>query len=150
MADEAGAERFGDFVGLINALHKEIVRIKSNEAKRLGFTGADVMCLYYLVKNPEGLTASELARKADVSRAAMSRTVARLEEGQLIEVAGSSAESGRYRARITLTQKGLAAAQPINNIVADVLGSTGAALSDARRTEMYDSLNQVLEVLRQR
>ena len=79
-----GGTRFEDFVGIIGALNKEIQRIKNAEARRLGFRGADVMCLYYLVKYPDGITASELARLADVSRAAMSRTVARLAEDGLV------------------------------------------------------------------
>ena len=33
--------RFEDFVGLIDALHKEIQRIKNAEARRLGFRGAE-------------------------------------------------------------------------------------------------------------
>ena len=61
-----GESRFEDFVGIISALNKEIQRIKTAEAHRLGFRGSDVMCLYYLVKHPEGLTASELARKRKV------------------------------------------------------------------------------------
>ena len=62
--------RFEDFVGIISALNKEIQRIKNAEAHRLGFRGADVMCLYHRVKYPDGLTAAELARLVDVSRVA--------------------------------------------------------------------------------
>ena len=72
------AVRFEDFVGIVNALHKEIERIKTAEAARLGLKGADVMCLYYLVKSPDGMTGSELARACDVSRAAVSRTLSHL------------------------------------------------------------------------
>ena len=61
-----GETRFEDFVGIIGALNKEIQRIKNAEARRLGFRGSDVMCLYYLVKHSEGVTAAELARMADV------------------------------------------------------------------------------------
>ena len=43
-------ERFEDFVGLVEGLHKEVVRIKAREAERLGFRGADVMCLYRLAR----------------------------------------------------------------------------------------------------
>lgn len=140
-------DRFEDFVGLIDALHKEIQRIKSAEAARLGFKGADVMCLYYLVKHPEGLTGSELARLVDVSRAAMSRTVARLEEDGLVETAAASEET-RYRVPVRLTEKGVEVARPIDGIVHDVLDETGRALDEGRRAQMYDSLNVILERLR--
>lgn len=139
--------RFEDFVGLIDALHKEIQRIKSAEAARLGFKGADVMCLYYLVKYPEGLTGSELARLVDVSRAAMSRTIAHLEEDGLVEIATTSDET-KYRAPVRLTEKGVEVARPIDGIVHDVLDETGRALDEPQRSQMYDSLNVVLGRLR--
>lgn len=140
--------RFEDFVGLIDALHKEIQRIKSAEAERLGFKGADVMCLYYLTKHPGGLTGSELARLVDVSRAAMSRTIARLEADGLVAAAADSDET-RYRVPVRLTEKGVEAARPIEGIVQDVLGETGRALDVERRAQMYDSLNVILRRLRE-
>ena len=72
--DEA---RFEDFTGLIAAISKEVTRIKSVESAKLGLTGADIMCLYYLGKHPQGMTGAELARAASVTRAAVSRALAR-------------------------------------------------------------------------
>lgn len=139
-----GETRFEDFVGIISALNKEIQRIKDAEARRLGFRGADVMCLYYLVKHPEGLTAAELARMADVSRAAMSRTVARLAEDGFVEVD----EDTTYRAPIRLTEKGHEAARPLDDIIHRVLDEAGGELAMRQRLQMYDSLNHILERLR--
>ena len=143
-----GETRFEDFVGIINALSKEIQRIKNAEARRLGFRGSDVMCLYYLVKYPDGLTASELARMVDVSRAAMSRTVAHLAEDGFVEVGGSDEEASRYRAPIRLTEKGLEAARPLDDIIRRVLDEAGGELALRQRMQMYDSLNHILEKLR--
>ena len=141
-------KRFEDFVGIIGALNKEIQRIKTAEARRLGFRGADVMCLYYLVKHPDGLTASELARMADVSRAAMSRTVAHLAEDGFVEVGDSDDEASRYRAPIRLTEKGYEAARPLDDIIHRVLDEAGGELAMRQRLQMYDSLNHILERLR--
>ena len=139
-----GETRFEDFVGIIGALNKEIQRIKNAEARRLGFRGSDVMCLYYLVKHPEGLTAAELARMADVSRAAMSRTVAHLAEDGFVEVD----EDTTYRAPIRLTDKGYEAARPLDDIIHRVLDEAGGELAMRQRLQMYDSLNHILERLR--
>ena len=49
--------RFEDFVGLISALYKEIQRIKTHESAKLGLKGSDIMCLYYLERSEDGLTA---------------------------------------------------------------------------------------------
>lgn len=140
--------RFEDFVGIISALSKEIQRIKTAEAKRLGFRGSDVMCLYYLVKHPEGLTASELARLADVSRAAMSRTVAHLEEDGFVEVGSEEDEGSKYRAPVRLTERGREAARPLDDIIHRVLDEAGGELAAKQRLQMYDSLNHILERLR--
>ena len=140
--------RFEDFVGIISALNKEIQRIKNAEAHRLGFRGADVMCLYYLVKYPDGLTAAELARLVDVSRAAVSRTVAHLAEEGFVEVGGSDEEASRYRAPIRLTEKGYEAARPLDDIIHRVLDEAGGELALRQRMQMYDSLNHILEKLR--
>lgn len=139
-----GETRFEDFVGIIGALNKEIQRIKNAEARRLGFRGSDVMCLYYLVKHPEGLTAAELARMADVSRAAMSRTVAHLAEDGFVEVD----EDTTYRAPIRLTDKGYEAARPLDDIIHRVLDEASGELATRQRLQMYDSLNHILEKLR--
>ena len=144
-----GETRFEDFVGIISALNKEIQRIKTAEAKRLGFRGSDVMCLYYLVKHPDGLTASELARVVDVSRAAMSRTIAHLAEDGFVEVGDADDEdASRYRAPVRLTEKGYEAARPLDDIIHRVLDEAGGELAMRQRLQMYDSLNHILERLR--
>ncbi|HJA29072.1 MAG TPA: MarR family transcriptional regulator [Candidatus Olsenella pullicola] len=142
-------KRFEDFVGIISALNKEIQRIKTAEAKRLGFRGSDVMCLYYLVKHPEGLTASELARVVDVSRAAMSRTIAHLAEDGFVEVGDTEeGDASKYRAPVRLTEKGFEAARPLDDIIHRVLDEAGGELAMRQRLQMYDSLNHILERLR--
>lgn len=142
-------KRFEDFVGIISALNKEIQRIKTAEAKRLGFRGSDVMCLYYLVKHPEGLTASELARVVDVSRAAMSRTIAHLAEDGFVEVGDTEeGDASKYRAPVRLTEKGFEAARPLDDIIHRVLDEAGSELAMRQRLQMYDSLNHILERLR--
>ena len=144
-----GETRFEDFVGIISALDKEIQRIKTAEAKRLGFRGSDVMCLYYLVKHPDGLTASELARVVDVSRAAMSRTIAHLAEDGFVEVGDADDEdASRYRAPVRLTEKGHEAARPLDDIIHRVLDEAVGELAMRQRLQMYDSLNHILERLK--
>ncbi len=98
--------RFEDFVGLISGLYKEIQRIKTSEGARLGLKGSDVMCLYYLERSKDGLTGADLARMAGVTRAAVSRTLAHLEEGGYVEVDDSGDAAVKYRAPVRLTALG--------------------------------------------
>ena len=144
MAEES---RFEDFVGIVNALHREIQRIFSSEAERLGFKGGDVLCLYYLRKRPEGLTCAELARTCDVSRAAMSRTVARLEEAGLAKTDAGSEGSARYRAPVRITEKGMEASEPMAGIIQNVLDATEPIMDDEQRHQLYNELELILQEL---
>lgn len=138
--------RFEDFVFLIEALHKQIVRIKSEQAHALGFRGADVMCLYYLYRKGNAkLSAADLARKLDISRASLSRTLAFLTEAGLVEV--QSSESS-YRAPLELTDAGRQAAEPIGHITARILEQSGAVVSAERREAMKQDLSKILECLK--
>lgn len=140
--------RFEDFVGLITLISKEISRIKTVEAAKLGLRGSDIMCLYYLGQNEEGLTGADLARESDVTRAAVSRTLAHLEEDGFVEVCGEQATGSRYRAPVRLTEKGRQVNAEANEIIRRVVTEVGEELGDIQRVQMYRSLNLILERLR--
>lgn len=143
--DEA---RFEDFTGLIAAINKEVTRIKSVESAKLGLTGADIMCLYYLGKHPQGMTGAELARAASVTRAAVSRTLARMEREGFVEVQAEQGATTRYRAAVVLTERGRKSAQGADIAITRVLDEVYAAQSDEERKQMYASLRSVLGRLR--
>ena len=133
--------RFEDFVGLISGLYKEIQRIKTSEGARLGLKGSDVMCLYYLERSKDGLTGADLARMAGVTRAAVSRTLAHLEEGGYVEVDDSGDAAVKYRAPVRLTA--------LDRIIREVLDTTGKAMGVEQREQMYVSLRTILNTLRE-
>ena len=137
--------RFEDFVGLIGAIDKEIQRIKTAELARFGLRASDLMVVYYLEKNPEGLTGADLARLADVDRAAVSRTVTRLAADGFVEV---WEESTRYRAPIRLTEKGYTAMAEVNGLISQIVRQAGGGLLDEQRRALYASLESVLGQLR--
>ena len=134
--------RFEDFVGLISGLYKEIQRIKTSEGARLGLKGSGVMCLYYLERSKDGLTGADLARMAGVTRAAVSRTLAHLEEGGYVEVDDSGDAAVKYRAPVRLTALG-------GESMSEVLDTTGKAMGVEQREQMYASLRTILNTLRE-
>lgn len=140
--------RFEDFVGLISLIGKEIQRIKTVEAAKLGLKGADIMCLYYLGQHEEGLTGAELAREADVTRAAVSRTLSRLEADGLVCVDEQGSTGSRYRAPVRLTEKGRRVNATANEVIRRVVSEVGEELGDIQRVQMYRSLNTILERLK--
>ena len=136
--------RFEDFVGLISGLYKEIQRIKTSEGARLGLKGSDVMCLYYLERSKDGL-----ARMAGVTRAAVSRTLAHLEEGGYVEVDDSGDAAVKYRAPVRLTALGGESMSEADRIIREVLDTTGKAMGVEQREQMYASLRTILDTLRE-
>lgn len=141
--------RFEDFTGLISAIAKEVQRIKSVESARLGLAGADIMCLYYLGKHTDGMTGADLARASGVTRAAVSRSLARMEEQGFVESGACGAEEAKYRAPIRLTARGVAAAKQADTAIGHVLDEVAGVQGDAEREQMYVSLRLVLGCLRE-
>lgn len=142
---EAG--RFEDFVGYIGALAKEIQRIKAAESAKLGLQGADIMALYYLGRSENGLTGAELARAVGVTRAAVSRTLARMEAEGFVEVDNGAGSSTRYKAPVMLTERGEQAAAGADERIHYVMDQVFSVQSEEERSQMYESLERVLACL---
>ncbi len=141
--------RFEDFTGLIAAIAKEIQRIKSVESARLGLTGADIMCLYYLGKHTDGMTGADLARACGVTRAAVSRTLARMEDEGFVEAGFDANVEAKYRTPIRLTAQGKRAACDADVAIGHVLDEVDTVQTPAEREQMYASLRLVLSCLRE-
>ena len=141
-------ERFEEFVGLVSALEKEVQRIRAVECERLGLRGADLMCLYCLGRAQTGITAAELSRRAGVTRAAVSRSLAQLEKLGLVSVAPASDEGRAYRVPVSLTDAGRETMAGVDEAVSRVMSRVDSALEDDARTQLYASLGSVLECLR--
>ena len=142
-------ERFEEFVGLISSLEKEVQRIRAVECERLGLRGADLMCLYCLGRSDSPLTAAELSRRAGVTRAAVSRSLAQLEQGGLVTVAPAGEQGRAYRAPVSLTVAGRKTMAGVEGAVSRVMSRVDSALEDDdARARLYASLASVLECLR--
>lgn len=140
--------RFEDFVGLIAALDKEIQRIKTAELARFGLKASDLMVTYHLERNPNGLSCAELARLAEVDRAAVTRVVNRLTKEGFAEVGTAGESSPRYRAPIKLTDKGRTAMAEVDGLIAQIVERAGGGLQDEQRQAMYSALSSVLDQLK--
>ncbi len=145
---QTDAERFEEFVRLVSSLEKEVQRIRAAECERLGLRGADLMCLYYLGKSGEGMTAAELSRAAGVTRAAVSRTLATLSERGFVEVDEPAGDARRYRAGVRLTERGREAMSGVEAAVSRVMSTVDSALEDGERAQLYVSMASVLERLK--
>ena len=140
-------QRFEIFTGAISQIYRCIQKLKAAEMTEMGLKGGHVSCLFQLNRHPEGLTAAELCTLCDEDKAAVSRTVADLEERGL--VACRSAAGRRYRSPLTLTEAGREAADRVDRSIRRIVDEAGRSLTDAQRNEFYRSLLLISSNLQQ-
>ena len=131
-------QRFESFVTGITICHKYIQKIKSMEMTELGLKGTHVMCLFFLYQNPEGLTAAKLCQLCAEDKAAISRTLAFLQQEDYLLSTGH-----RYRAVLTLTEKGTQTAQQLEKLIGQWVGFGGDGLSEEDRATFYRVLEHI-------
>ncbi len=137
-------DRFEAFAGGITACYRYLQKIKTTEMTELGLKGTHVMCLYYLHRSGKGLTAAQLRGLCCEDKAAISRTLADLEErGYLEPVAGK-----KYRAALMLTRSGVQAAEQMEDLIADWVNIGGAGLTEQQRSEFYATLALIADNLK--
>ena len=139
-------QRFDAFVSGITACYKYIQRIKSMEMTEFGLKGTHVMCLYYLRRNPAGLTAAQLCGLCAEDKAAISRTVSELRSRGYITTLSEKA----YRAMLTLTSAGQELARKFDHLIEGWVSTGGDGLTDEERSDFYKSLSAIAENLRAR
>ena len=139
-------QRFDAFVSGITACYKYIQRIKSMEMTEFGLKGTHVMCLYYLRRNPAGLTAAQLCGLCAEDKAAISRTVSELRSRGYITTLSEKA----YRAMLTLTAAGQELARKFDHLIEGWVSTGGDGLTDEERSDFYKSLSAIAENLRTR
>ena len=139
-------QRFDAFVSGITACYKYIQRIKSMEMTEFGLKGTHVMCLYYLRRNPAGLTAAQLCGLCAEDKAAISRTVSELRSRGYITTLSEKA----YRAMLTLTSAGQELARKFDHLIEGWVSTGGDGLTDEERSDFYKSLSAIAENLRTR
>ena len=139
-------QRFDAFVSGITACYKYIQRIKSMEMTEFGLKGTHVMCLYYLRRNPAGLTAAQLCGLCAEDKAAISRTVSELRSRGYITTLSEKA----YRAMLTLTAAGQELARKFDQLIEGWVTAGGDGLTDEERVDFYKSLSAIAENLRTR
>ena len=135
--------RFEDFVTGITECHRYIQRIKAMEMTELGLKGTHVMCLFYLGRSPEGLTAARLCALCGEDKAAVSRTLSELEQlGHCVR------SDKKYRAALTLTDSGRELAGRLNGLVEQWVTAGGDGLTDEERAAFYQTLGKIAANLR--
>lgn len=135
--------RFEQFSSAISSIYKYIQKIEREEMAKYGLKGPQVQCLMALERHPDGLTAARLCELCEKDKAAISRTLAQMEENGLV-----CRENSGYRAAICLTDKGCNAAHHISGVVEAAVELAGKGLADEDRKVFYAALNLISANLR--
>ena len=133
------------FSTVVSCLYHNIQRIERTEMAKYGLKGPHAQCLVIMARYPDGITAARLCEICERDKAAISRTVAELEEAGLLT---RREQNGvRYRVPLVLTEAGRAAAQEVNDVAGRAVEQAGAGLTDQQRNVFYDVLGLIAQKL---
>ena len=129
-------ERFEAFTTSVTKAYKCIQKIKLTETERMGLKANHVMYLYYLGKNPEGLTAGELSKLCIEDKAAVSRTILDLTEKGFVKASEEDSKR-KYKTKIVLTQEGINRKKQLNEAIAKAVNEASSSLNEIDRENFY-------------
>jgi len=138
-------QEFEDFVTGITVCYKFIQRIKTLEMTEFDLRGTHAMCMYFLQRHPEGLTASQLAQLCAEDKAAISRTLVTLQDRGYIRTG-----ERKYRFPLQLTEAGKAIARQLDTLIQQWVGLGGDGLTDEERAVFYKALSHIAGNLQQK
>lgn len=100
------------------------------------------MWLYKLLKNPDGLTASELAAENNIDRSLISRELTTLASDGYITIDSQGKKRG-YNSRIKLTEKGRGLADRIAKIGCEAQRLIGDGVDESDLIVFYNTLEKI-------
>lgn len=122
----------------VSCMYHDIQKIERTEMVKFGLKGPHAQCLLVMSRHPEGITAAQLCELCEKDKAAISRTLAELEQSGM--VLRTERNGTRYRANLTLTEQGKAAAQAVKQRAQLAVERAGEGLDDAQREVFYHVL----------
>ncbi len=133
--------RFEQFSSIISGISRCIRKIETEEMEKYGCKGAYAQYLITLAKNPEGLSLAKLSDICDKDKSAVSRYIFEMQEKNLVTKENKT--SGKYNARITLTNDGYRAYEYIHTRAMEIVRDAGKDISDENRQILYDLLDKI-------
>lgn len=129
---------FEVFTITVLKLNKLVQKIKNYEMREYGLKTIHVMCIYYLLRRPEGITASELTKVTLEDKAAISRALKTLREKEYI-----SYDLKKYGSLIQLTDSGRELAALIAKKAEKAVNAGSYDFTDDERVSFYDELQAI-------
>ena len=131
-------QRFEMFTVLINRISRNIRKIKNHEMAAYDLRSAHISCLYYLYIH-DGLTATDLCEHCEEDKATISRALDYLETNDYLTCQSTK----RYKAPLTLTEKGKTVGKQIADKIGYVLKQMDVGLTEEERRIFYRCLTVI-------
>ena len=130
--------RYELFSSSVSSLSRDIQAIERTEMAKFGLKGPHAQCLLAMLRHPMGITSAQLCDLCAKDKAAISRTIAELEQEGMVE---RKAKNGSmYRAALKLTAPGEEAASQVEQLARCAVEKAGECLADEERGVMYKTL----------
>ncbi|MBR2028163.1 MAG: MarR family transcriptional regulator [Oscillospiraceae bacterium] len=138
-------DRYQQFSYIVSVINRQIQKIERDEMVKHGYKGAFAQYLMAMRRNPAGVTSAQLSEMCDKDKAAVSRVITEMTEKGL--VVRKSANETLYRAKITLTQKGMEIADYIAKQGAAAVAAVNNELSKEELKIFYSNLDYIADKL---
>jgi DNA-binding MarR family transcriptional regulator len=135
-------ERFELFTLLISEFEKDIQKIKAARTKALGIKNVHALWLYLLYKNPDGLSAAQIAEKSRINRSLVSREIDALADKGYVRTTEATGKR-RYNWKFVLTQDGIALARQIGEIALEVQTYADRDITQDELEQFYTTLQKL-------
>ena len=132
-------DRFETFSLALFNMSRYWNRLAAEEMEKYGLKGAHAFYLVTVLRHDGEVTASQLCELCGKDKADVSRAVGKMEEIGLLRRTGANP----YRAKLKLTEQGIAAAQAVRETAAVIVDRVGGDLTPEKRAVFYEVLASV-------
>ena len=132
-------DRFETFSLALFNMSRYWNRLAAEEMEKYGLKGAHAFYLVTVLRHDGEVTASRLCELCGKDKADVSRAVSKMEEIGLLQRVGTNP----YRAKLKLTQQGVAAAEAVRETAATIVDRVGGDLTPENRAVFYEVLASV-------
>ena len=132
-------ERFLPFILSIDRISKNIKRIKDIFMEQYQLRSAHVICLFNLVKYPEGLSLTEIADVCGVDKAFVSRVTDELSKKEYIS-RDKNSRGSIYKSKFVLTEQGKEISNFISKKIEKVMEDVGGEIPEHKLKIFYEVL----------
>lgn len=132
-------DRFERFTFAISEIYHHWHKIAAGEMEKYGLKGPHAVYLVTLFNYKEGITAARLSELCGKDKSDVSRMISTMEKQGLVSKSGTN----NYRAVLTLTEKGLEAAEYVRQKAKKAVDIAGAGITDQHREILYSTLESI-------